>query len=155
MQGVLAGFPVMMWGSVPVSLPLSAVAIALVGLRDAPQWGPLFAALVGLLADAAGAGLPGTTAWAYLPVAAGFALIHRHLRRDHPLTLILFASSQALVQTAGSYVGLRLAGLSAMPGHLAAASTSLSALLGLLAAAGTAAVLRFGGALRRQLRSSP
>lgn len=155
MQGALAGFPVMLWGSIPVSLPLSAVAIALVGLRDAPQWGPLFAALVGLLADAAGAGMLGTTAWAYLPAAAGFALVHRHLRRDHPLTLILFASLQALVQTAGAYLGLRLAGLSAMPGHVAAASILLSALLGFLAAVVTALFLRFSGALGRQLRSSP
>jgi hypothetical protein len=145
----------MVWGPVPVTFPVSAVAIALVGLRDGPQWGPVFAALAGLLADTAGAGQLGTTAWAYVPVAACFSFVHRHLRRDHPLTLVLYATTQASAQVAGTYIGLRLAGLSAMPGHLAAASICLSSLLALVAAAGTASALRFGGAFGRHLRSTP
>jgi cell shape-determining protein MreD len=155
MQGVLAGFPVMVWGPVPVTVPVSAVVIALVGLRRAPQWGPVFAATAGLLADAAGAGLLGTTAWAYVPVAAAFAFVHRHLRRDHPLTLILYASAQALVQTGGTYLGLRLGGFSGMPGHLAAASICLSSLLALAAAGATATALRFAAALRRHAGDTP
>jgi cell shape-determining protein MreD len=151
MQGAVAGLPVMMWGALPVTIPVPAIAIALVGLREAPQWGPLFAAVVGLLADAAGAGLLGTTAWAYVVVAACFALVHRHLRRDHPLTFVFYASAQALFQTGGTYLGLRLAGRSAMPGHLAAASICLSSLLALVTAVVVVAVLRFWAAFRRQL----
>ncbi len=155
MQGVLSGLPVWVLGSVPFAVPISAVVIAWVGMLDGPQWGPIFAALTGLLADAGGARRLGTTAWAYLPVAALFALVHRRFRRDHTLILVLYATAQAMVQTGGTYAGLRLAHLTATPGDAALAGVLLTALAGMAAAALAGLVLRFVRALAGRLRSAP
>ena len=153
-QGMLSAFPVLLWWSVPAAVSFSAVLIAAVGLRYAPPWGPVFAACLGLLADAAGPALLGATAWAYLPVPIAAALLHRHLHRGHGLTLVLYAGLQAVVQIGGTYVGLRLSGLSGTAGHVAAATTFLSLLLTLAAAAGVALALRFRQALGPHLRRS-
>lgn len=155
LQGVLSAFPVMLWWSVPVTVPVSAVAVALVGLRAAPPWGPVFAACVGLLADAAGPALPGATAWAYLPIPIAFALLHPHLRREHPVTLVLYAFVQTVMQTTGGYIGLRLAGLSDTAGHIAVAATFFSCVMAILAAACVALGLRLRDALGRQLKREP
>lgn len=152
LQGVLSAFPAVMWWGVPVTLPASALVIALVGLRCAPPWGAVFAAFAGLLADAAGPALLGGTAWAYLPVAVCFALLHRRLRREQAVTLILYAAAQALVQTAGTYVGLRWAGLTSTAGHVAGATIVMAALLTAVAAGLTALALRFLGAVNRHCR---
>ncbi len=152
MQGVLSAFPALLWLGVPVTVPVSALAIALVGLRCAPQWGSVFAAFVGLLADAAGPAPLGGTAWAYLPVAACFTLLHRRLRREHAATLVLYATAQALVQSSGTYLGLRWAGLTSSAGHLAGATILLSVLLTAITAGALAVALRLLGAVRRQAR---
>lgn len=152
LQGALASSPVMLWWGVPVTVPVSAVAIALVGLRAPPQWGPVFAACVGLLADASGPALPGATAWAYLPVAVAVSLLYRRLRLDHPVTLVLYASAQAFVQIGGSYIGLRLVRASGTAGHIAVATVLFSTIMAILAAAGTALTLRFYAALQAQTR---
>ena len=152
MQGVLSAFPALLWWGIPVTVPASALVIALVGLRCAPQWGSVFAAFAGILADAAGPALLGGTAWAYLPVAACFTLLHRRLRRDHAATLMLYAAAQALVQTTGTYLGLRWAGLTSTPGHVAGATIFLSVLLTTVAAGALALGLRFMGTVRRHFR---
>ena len=152
MQGVLSAFPAVLWWGIPVTVPVSALVIALVGLRCAPQWGSVFAACAGLLADAAGPALLGGTAWAYLPVAVCFTLLHRRLRRDQPVTLILYAAAQALVQTTGTYFGLRWAGLTSTAGHVAGATIFLSVLLTVVVAGLTAVALRFIGAVNHHVR---
>jgi hypothetical protein len=144
-----------MWWGVAVTVPVSALVIALVGLRCAPQWGSVFAAFAGLFADAAGPALLGGTAWAYLPVAACFTLLHRRLRRDQAVTLMLYAAAQALVQTTGTYLGLRWAGLTSTAGHVAAATVILSVLLTLVTAGLAALALRFVGAVDRHFRRGP
>jgi cell shape-determining protein MreD len=155
MQGLLSAFPALLWWGVPVTVPVSALVIALVGLHYAPQWGSVFAACAGLLADAAGPALLGGTAWAYLPVAACFTLLHRRLRRDQAVTLILYAAAQALVQTTGTYFGLRWAGLTSTPGHVAGATVFLSVLLAAVAAGLAALALRFLGAVNQHYRRAP
>jgi hypothetical protein len=149
LQGVLSAFPALLWCGIPVTLPVSALVIALVGLRCAPQWGVVFAAFAGLLADAAGPALLGGTAWAYLPVAVCFTLLHRHVRREHTVTLILYAGAQALLQTAGTYVGLRCAGLTNTPGYVATVTIVLSVLLTGVTAGLTALAIRFTDAVKR------
>jgi len=155
-SGILAAFPVMLWWRLPVSLPVSALVVALVGLRLSPAWGPVFAACLGLMSDAAGPGLPGTCAWSYLPVPIVVALLQRHLRRDHPLTLIVVTTAQAAVQTAGSGLGLRLAGWTAMPGHGILVVALVTSLLGMLLAGAAAVVIEAGRVLtaRRGRRRS-
>jgi cell shape-determining protein MreD len=152
MQGVLSAFPALLCWGVPVTVPVSALLIALVGLRCAPQWGVVFAAFAGLLADAAGPALLGETAWAYLPVAACFTLLHRRLRRDHAVTLLLYAAAQTLVQTTGTYLGLRWAGLTSTAGHVAGATIVLSVVLTTGAAGALALGLRGAAALHRHFR---
>jgi hypothetical protein len=152
MQGVLSAFPALLWWEVPVTVPVSALIIALVGLRCAPQWGSVFAAFAGLLADAAGPALLGGTAWAYLPVAVCFTLLHRRLRRDQAVTLMLYAAAQALAQTAGTYLGLRWAGLTSTAGHVAGATIFLAVVLTAMAAGVAAGALRFMAAVHRHFR---
>lgn len=139
--GILSAFPVMLWWQVPVALPVSALVVALVSLRLSPPWGPVFAACLGLLADAVGPGLPGTSGWSYLPVPMVVALLHQHLRREHPLALVVVTTAQAAVQTAGTALGLRLAGWSTMPGHRVLVVVLATSLLGTVLAFAAAVVL--------------
>ncbi|MBN2451901.1 MAG: hypothetical protein JXR77_16055 [Lentisphaeria bacterium] len=152
LQGLCMVVPVT---TVPVRahFALSAVAISAVCLHCGPPWGPLFAAFTGLLADVYGPGLPGTTSWAYVIVPVISACGHHLIRTEALAAFAAMVMAQTLVQTTGSYVGLRLGGMAVVEAHRAGVSVVATALLTVAVAVVASALLRFSlsaaGSLRR------
>ena len=149
-QGVAGSLPPL-WPSYPFTISGTAMIIAWISLRQAPWVGAVLAAWIGVFADAAGPGLPGTGAWAYALVPLLLLLGYRRVREDRLVILLTLVGLQAGVQTLGTYVGLRCSGMNLVPVHRAIVSTLLTvaATVGIFAV--FSLVLAFVAALVRRL----